>query len=632
MLALTGSSYEGTARGILYVIYEIMWKIIYYVLTLIDEITVLFYKVAGINVVDGVVENKNMLDQLLNQSIISTWYGFFTLIAAGLVVILSVFAILKAVALSEEKKSLGPIVKNIGLATLLLIVIGPILVLLLSMISNIGLLIARVGGNSSISIADIIFSNSGNLIQVYNETFASEISSFRDLGNDFLYDLMYNPKEGVASINFHWYIALTGGVYVLYNLVRIVIDIIKRIFNIVILYVASPVVISKMVLDDGKSFKEWQSKILYEFLLLFTQLGTFMIFIAFVNILNNIDFTGLASNNGNGNLDDTLFEPDMKPEVEVNPDEYSLLNGLGRTLIIMTSISVTRSSAEMLANLLSSKESKTESLLESLLNKLPSRSGAPITRTRTITRNTTTTKRETVFVENEPRGGFANNYVGGGSSNKNLNNNVINQNISVSNKFTNNTTNKIENRVVKDGVKLGNNRHGPINPGNIYINTTKTVETTPGVNSWKLMDTTATKAATSIAKEYTKANNNLTNAINSGDSTTLKKSLDEYTKAYSREAEMLNTNYRKFESRASASMKSEINQQTKEELKNISTAYKKAQMDYSRTANKLSQYRDERMSTAEALKMKEQADKQRERLMSASNKAAQFYENQKRGE
>ena len=44
LLALTGSSYEGTARGILYVIYEIMWKIIYYVLTLIDEITVLFYK------------------------------------------------------------------------------------------------------------------------------------------------------------------------------------------------------------------------------------------------------------------------------------------------------------------------------------------------------------------------------------------------------------------------------------------------------------------------------------------------------------------------------------------------------------------------------------------------------------
>ena len=43
-------------------------------------------------------------------------------------------------------------------------------------------------------------------------------------------------------------------------------------------------------------------------------------------------------------------------------------------------------------------------------------------------------------------------------------------------------------------------------------------------------------------------------------------------------------------------------------------------------------HKEERMSTSEALKLKEQADKQRERLMSASNKAAHFYENQKKGE
>ena len=323
----------------------------------------------------------------------------------------------------------------------------------------------------------------------------------------------------------------------------------------------------------------------------------------------------------------------MKPEVEIDPEEYSLLNGLGRTLIIMTAINVTRSSAEMLANLLSAKENKTESLLESLLNKLPSRSGTPVTRTRTITKNTTTTKRETVFVENAPRSAFSSNSSPIGDSNKNItNHNTINQNVNVNNKFTNNSTNKIDNRVVKEGIKQGKYGSSDMKPSNIYINTTKTVETTPGINSWKLMDTTATKAATSVAKEYTKANVNLTNAINGGDNSTLKKSLDEYTKAYTKEAEVLNSNYRKFETRANTSMKSEINQQTKEELKNISRAYRKAQMDYSKTASKLNEYRSERMSTADALKMKEQADKQRERLMSASNKAAQFYENQKKGE
>ena len=79
-------------------------------------------------------------------------------------------------------------------------------------------------------------------------------------------------------------------------------------------------------------------------------------------------------------------------------------------------------------------------------------------------------------------------------------------------------------------------------------------------------------------------------------------------------------------------MTSEISKQTKEELKNISNSYRKAQMDYAKTASKLQQMNGERISTSDALKMKEQADKQRERLMSASNKAAHFYENQKKGE
>jgi len=146
------------------------------------------------------------------------------------------------------------------------------------------------------------------------------------------------------------------------------------------------------------------------------------------------------------------------------------------------------------------------------------------------------------------------------------------------------------------------------------------------------MDAATTKAATNVVKEYAKANTNLSSAIQSGDSTKLQQSLSEYTKAYAKEAEILSDNYRKFENKASASMKSEISSQTKQELKNITNAYRKAQMDYNKTATKLNQYAGERMSTADALKMKEQADKQRERLMNASNKAAQFYENQKKGE
>ena len=436
---------------------------------------------------------------------------------------------------------------------------------------------------------------------------------------------MYEPKEGAtAQLDFHWYIVLLGGGFVLYNLVCIVIEIVKRIFNIIILYIGSPFAISKMVLDDGKSFKEWQAKFFYEFTLFLAQMGTFMIFVALINVLNNIDFEALASS-GDSTGDDMLIDPGI---VEPEPDAsepvvettYSLLNGVGRTLIIMAAVSVTRSSATMLATLLSSKESKTENLLESVLTKISTRGMQPSARTRTITKNTTTTKRETVFVEavgaNSSRGEGAHSSGGRSSGLGGTGNVTINQNVNVSNKFTSN--NSITNRDSREGIQKGSYGSEKLAPGNVYINATRSIEPAGSKETFKFMDEATSKAATNIVKEYGKASSGLTNAINSGDNTILQKSIAEYTKAYSKEAEILSDNYRKFETKASASMKSEISAQTKQELKNITNAYRKAQMDYNRTATKLNQYAGERMSTAEALKMKERADKQRETLMSAS--------------
>jgi hypothetical protein len=66
-------------------------------------------------------------------------------------------------------------------------------------------------------------------------------------------------------------------------------------------------------------------------------------------------------------------------------------------------------------------------------------------------------------------------------------------------------------------------------------------------------------------------------------------------------------------------------------LKKISSAYRKAQVDYGKTARKLSEVSQGNMSASEALRLKENADKQRAKLMEASSRANDFYNNQKKG-
>lgn len=637
-LALAESSYENTARGILYVIYELIWKLMYYVLILIDEVSKLFYKVAGINVKDGVVQNKNIFDQLLKDSVISGWYGVFILIAVALVCVFTMAGVLKGVLSSDEKRSISPILKNTGLALLLLIVVGPVSVFLISVISNISIIVASIGGNNNLSISDIIFNNSGNLITVYNETFATSFVSFRELGNDFLYELMYHPKEGITQLSFYSYITLLGGGFILYNLIRMTIDVIKRIFNIVLLYIAAPFAISKMSLDDGKSFKEWQNRFFYEIVLLFTQMGTFMIFIALVNILSNIDFEASAVTEGDDSLlDSGLYEPEVGEETTPVVESFSLLNGLGRTLIMMAAASVTRTSATMLADVLKGKETKTDNLLESLLTKISSRVGQPVTRTRTITRNTATTKRETVFVQANELGnrkfdsGNTNsrNNLSANTSTVNVSNN-FNQSVNVSNQLSNNNT--FNNRTIKEGVTKGSYASERVSPGAIFIGASKSSSPASQGETFKVLEQSTAKEAANAMQAYAKANASFNSAVQSGDSGKLQQSLAEYTKAYAKEADVLSDSYRKFETQAQDSMKSALSTQAKQELTNISNAYRKAQIDYNKTAAKLKEYDGERISTADALRIKEQADKQRERLMNASNRAAQFYNNQKKEE
>ena len=393
-----------------------------------------------------------------------------------------------------------------------------------------------------------------------------------------------------------------------------------------------------MALDDGKSFKDWQAKFFYEFTLLLSQMGTFMIFVALVNVLNNIDFEGLAAPEvEDPSLDPGLYEPPAGSETpEIVEGTFSLLNGLGRTLIIMAAVNVTRTSATMLAEILKGKETKTDTLLEGLLTRMSARSGQPTTRTRTITRNTTNTKRETVFVQAEAsnrnfkeNNNGNNKQISGGTANVNIHN-TVNQSVNVNNKLS--TTNTFNNRAVKEGVRRGSYQGEGVTPGVVFMSANKPIAPAASGETFKFIEQSSAKAAAGVMDAYTKASAGFNSAIQSGDSGKLQKSLVEYTKAYAKEADMLSDNYRKFETEAQGSMKSTLSAQAKQELTNISNAYRKAQIDYNKTAAKLKQYDGERISTADALKIKEQADKQRERLMNASNRAAQFYNNQKKEE
>ena len=219
------NDYNDVAKGILFAIYEIFWKIVYAMGNLIDVITGLFYKLAGIDYLgsggETLVEEQDLLSSLFNQNIVSDIFIFMMIASVSLMGVFGAIAVIKQNYLSkEEAKSMGGVLTNLLLATVFLICLAPLSLFAISTITTITRGIANIFSDSTnVSLADLLFNISflGDPIEAYNSINGTEITSWVDMENGFLFNLEYGSVD--TGVTFCWYIYLLGAGIVLYNLI-----------------------------------------------------------------------------------------------------------------------------------------------------------------------------------------------------------------------------------------------------------------------------------------------------------------------------------------------------------------------------------------------------------------------------
>jgi hypothetical protein len=80
-------------------------------------------------------------------------------------------------------------------------------------------------------------------------------------------------------------------------------------------------------------------------------------------------------------------------------------------------------------------------------------------------------------------------------------------------------------------------------------------------------------------------------------------------------------------------MRKTFNRAESNEYKRVNMGYQKAHNDYAKTTGKISSaISSPGTNPQEIIRLKEQADRQRQKLITAANQAKKFYENKKRGE
>ena len=105
------------------------------------------------------------------------------------------------------------------------------------------------------------------------------------------FNFFYNPRE------FDFILAIGSAIVIAWSLLTVCLALLKRAFELVILFVLSPAMISLAPLDDGKALSSWRGEVFKRLLAVIGPLFAYNIFFKMVSILGNIELFTVGTEN-----------------------------------------------------------------------------------------------------------------------------------------------------------------------------------------------------------------------------------------------------------------------------------------------------------------------------------------------
>ena len=280
---------------------ELIMLLFLWFLRLIDGIMEIFSAIAGITDVTVQGERVNIIEYLVGDSTVGTIFWCVFILAVGLTCIFGIVALVKNMI--ANNRNISSIIGKIGLALLgtmamLVVVILGILISnsLLQLVAEIfqignttklsnALFNACVGewlNGFSIAEIDITSCNVSQILGDYNAT-ALGIwpTSWKCNG-------MINPNT------FLYLPSMIAAIALMIALVVAIINLSKRIYEIVLMYIIMPVSMSTLPLDDGAKFKMWRETFVTKIILAYGTVFSVNIFILLLPLLSRMHIDGVG--------------------------------------------------------------------------------------------------------------------------------------------------------------------------------------------------------------------------------------------------------------------------------------------------------------------------------------------------
>ncbi len=273
-----------------YIMFNWFWKFLYNlvktILNCIDFILGFAKMLAGIDTVTVGNENVEIAGYFLNHETIMDSFKMVAIIGFILLVVFTIFAIVRSIGKYGDGKSSVQICLDCAKSLLYMMLVPAIMIIGAEVVSVIMTAIYKATNLQGTTLGSTLFTlitrdAKDGATEAVVENFANGTYSYYDRA-------LVNEFYALDDINY--FLAFVGGIAVLILLVRPLLSFVERIVGLVLLFLAAPISISTVPLDEGARFKLWREQVINKFLIAYGALISLNVFMLIMGIVLEIRF------------------------------------------------------------------------------------------------------------------------------------------------------------------------------------------------------------------------------------------------------------------------------------------------------------------------------------------------------
>lgn len=280
---------------------ELIMLLFLWFLRLIDGIMEIFSAIAGITDVTVNGQQVNIIEYLVGDSTVGTIFWCVFILAVGLTCIFGIVALVKNMI--ANNRNVSTIVGKIGLALLGTMAMLTVVILGILISNSVLKLVAeifQIGNTTKLSNAlfnacvgewlngytvaevDITSCDVSQILGDYNATaFGIWPTSWKCNG-------MVNPNT------FLYLPSMIASIALMISMVIAIINLAKRVYEIVLMYIVMPASMATLPLDDGARFKVWRETFVTKIILAYGTVFSVNIFVLLLPLISKMHIDGVG--------------------------------------------------------------------------------------------------------------------------------------------------------------------------------------------------------------------------------------------------------------------------------------------------------------------------------------------------